>query len=161
MNSIIEKIKKINFSKYAPRVEKKYLFIISGILWSGVGIFLSSMAVKWVFRNDFDYKIIYFFLGLILGFLIHQFGFSLVAKKNIHRIISKTQSKVCLFSFQKWSGYAIIVFMMSLGIFMRKTPYIPKNLLSILYLGIGSGLFFSSIKYYISYIYDFKVQKQD
>lgn len=161
MISFIEKIKKIDYDKYKPGVEKKYLLIISGIMWSGVGIFLSSMAIKWIFRNDFDYKIIYFFLGFLLGFLIHRFGFSLVAKKNIQRIILRTKTKVCLFSFQKWSGYAIIIFMMSLGIFMRKTPYISKNLLSILYLGIGSGLFFSSIKYYKSYLFDFKVQKQD
>ncbi len=161
MISFTKKIKKIDFDKYKPGVNKKYLLIISGLMWSVVGMFLDSLAIRWIFNYNFDYKIIYFALGILLGFLIHKFGFSLVANNNIQRIIIKTKSKVCLFSLQKWSGYAIIVFMMSLGIFMRNTTIIPKNLLSILYLGIGSALFFSSIKYYKSYLYDFKVQKQD
>lgn len=161
MNSIGEKIKRFDYGKYKPGVDKKYLLIVSGIMWSGVGIFLDSIAVRWIFDHNFDNKIIYFLLGLLLGFLIHKFGFSLVARKNIQRIILKTENKACLFSFQKWSGYAIIVFMMSLGMFMRRTPYIPKTMLSVLYLGIGSGLFFSSFKYYKSYLHDFKVQKQD
>lgn len=160
MSSFIEKIKKINYDKYKPGVHKKYLLIISGLMWSGVGIFLDSLAFRWIFDYNFNYKIIYFLLGFLLGFLIHRFGFSLVANNNIQRIIIKAKTKVCLFSFQKWSGYAIIVFMMSLGMFMRNTTFIPRNLLSILYLGIGSALFFSSIKYYKSYFYDLKVQSQ-
>lgn len=33
--------------------------------------------------------------------------------------------------------------------FMRKTPYIPKFLLSPMYIGIGSALFIASFRYYL------------
>ena len=158
MSSFIEKLKAFNYDKYKPGVHKKYLLIVSGLMWSGVGIFLDSLAFRWIL--NYNYQIIYIMLGLILGFSIHHFGFSMVARNNIKRIILKTNSKACLVSFQKWSGYGIIVIMMSLGMFMRNTTFIPKNYLAILYLGIGSGLFFSSIKYYKSYFNDLKVQTE-
>ena len=158
MNSFKEKIKTFNYDKYKPGVNKKYLLIISGLMWSGVGIFLDSLALRWLI--NYNYQILYITIGLMFGFLIHHFGFSMVARNNIKRIILKTKAKACLFSFQKWSGYGIIVFMMSLGMFMRNTTFIPKNYLAILYLAIGSGLFFSSIKYYKSYLFDMKVQPE-
>jgi len=140
------------FDKLAPGVDKKYLLLISGVLWSGVGLFLDRLAFGWLLNGDYSYKILYLLTGFLLGAAIHQFGFSKVASKNINRIIGKDKSKVCIFGFQKLSGYLIIIFMMSLGLFMRNTEFIPKNLLSILYLGIGTGLFLSSIKYYIAFI---------
>jgi len=152
MKEILEKVKHLNYNKYKPGIHKKYLLIISGLMWTGVGIFLSSLTYRWLL--SYDNKIIYYSLGIILAILIHRFGFGFIANQNINRVLKMEKTKICAFAFQPWYSYLIVIFMMSLGMFMRNS-FIPKNYLAILYLGIGGGLFLSSIKYYISFVKDF------
>lgn len=137
---------------YQLPVHKKYLLIISGLMWSGVGIFLDSLAYEWLI--NYENKIIHYALGLLAGVIIYRFGFGHIAKKNIKRVLEMNKTKVSAFAFQPWYSYLIVVFMMSLGMFLRNS-FIPKNYLAILYLGIGTGLFLSSLKYYRSYATDF------
>lgn len=151
MKDILGKFKTLNFNKYKPGVHKKYLLIISGLMWTGVGIFLASLTYKWLFNYN---KIIYYGLGLLLALLIHRFGFSFIANQNIKRVLKMEKTKACIFAFQPWYSYGIVIFMMSLGMFMRNS-FIPKNYLAILYFGIGGALFLSSLKYYNSFFKDF------
>lgn len=137
-------------------VDVRYLFLISGLLWSGAGLFLNRLAFGWLINGDYANKTLYFLAGIILAIAIHSFGFSRVANKNIARIESKGDRDTSIFAFQKFSGYLIIIFMMSLGLFMRNAQFIPKNLLAILYIGIGTGLILSSLKYYFRFIKSFK-----
>ena len=131
-----------------PKVNKNILILVSGILWSGVGVLLISIASKW-FNLLVDKEIIYAIIeGIILGTLISYFGFSNLAEKNIDRI-NLYSNKVCIWAFQKWQSYLLIIFMISLGIFMRKTSFVPKILLTPMYIGIGFALFTASFKYYI------------
>lgn len=131
-----------------PKASKSVLILISGLLWSGVGLFLIRLAFRWVVKLTQSEMILAIFGGLILGSAIAYFGFSGLANKNIERI-NQYQSKVCIWAFQKWSSYILIAFMMSLGIFMRNASFIPKFLLSPLYIGIGFALFLASFRYYI------------
>jgi len=131
-----------------PKVNKQVLIIISGILWSGVGLFLNRLAFRWFAKLSINEIIFSVLLGIILGTTIAYFGFIGLANKNIERII-QYQNKVCLWAFQKWTTYLLIAFMMSLGIFMRNTSFIPKFLLSPMYIGIGSALFIASFRYYL------------
>jgi hypothetical protein len=55
---------------------------------------------------------------------------------------------VCLFAFQKWSSYPLVLVMVAMGIYLRRYSPIPKPDLAILYLGLGASLFASSFKYY-------------
>ncbi|HAG15406.1 MAG TPA: hypothetical protein DCG69_02635 [Bacteroidales bacterium] len=131
-----------------PKASKNVLILISGLLWSGVGLFLIRLAFRWVVKLTQSEMILAIFGGLILGSAIAYFGFSGLANKNIERI-NQYQNKVCIWAFQKWSSYILIAFMMSLGIFMRNASFIPKFLLSPLYIGIGFALFLASFRYYI------------
>lgn len=156
MRSFFKKIDEQAFESHILAVDIRYLFLISGLLWSGVGLFLDRLAFTWLVSGEYANSILYLLAGLLLAIPIHLFGFSKVANKNIARIEAKGNRKTCIFAFQKLSGYLVIIFMMSLGIFMRNTELIPKNLLIILYLGIGTGLFLSSFKYYISFYKTFQ-----
>lgn len=131
-----------------PKVNKNILILIAGILWSGVGVLLNFFANRWfhlLSKNEFILAIVG---GVLLGAVISYFGFSGLAQKNIDRI-NLYEGKVCLWAFQKWQSYILIIFMISLGIFMRKTSYMPKYLLTPMYIGIGFALFTASFKYYI------------
>jgi hypothetical protein len=131
-----------------PKVNKNILVLISGIMWSAVGIFLNRLAYKWIILLSTNETIFAIIAGLLLGTAIAYFGFNGLANKNIDRI-NQYQGKVCIWAFQKWTTYFLIAFMMSLGIFMRNTPYIPKFLLSPMYIGIGFALFVASFRYYL------------
>lgn len=130
-----------------PKVNKNILILISGLLWTGVGLFLIRLAFRWFTELSSNEIIFAIIGGLLLGITIAYFGFNGLANKNIYRI-NQYQGKVCIWAFQKWTTYFLIAFMMSLGIFMRNTPYIPKFFLSPMYIAIGTALFIASFRYY-------------
>jgi len=111
--------------------------------------FCGQALGKWFHLLSKDEKIGAIIGGIILGLLISIFGFRRLAQKNIDRI-KQYADKVSIFKFQKTKMYFLIIFMIGLGIFMRKTDFVPKFLLAPMYIGIGLALFIASFKYYLS-----------
>ena len=71
-----------------------------------------------------------------------------MAKKNVQRIIDFPMERVCLFAFQKWTSYPLVLVMVAMGIYLRRFSPIPKPFLAILYIGLGVSLFVSSFQYF-------------
>lgn len=138
---------------FKPAVSKKYLLIIAGMFWSFAGLLLLRFSFIWAagYQGRAGYLLIALVAGLLLGFLIALLGFRQVASKNIDRI-NRLPELSCIFAFQKWQGYLIVIFMMSLGILMRRTHLLPQLYMLTTYLGIGSALFSTSFMYYKSVI---------
>ncbi len=134
--------------KYKPEIDKRWLLLIAGMMWSGVGVLLNLIALKWIKTFNLSESLFSFTGGPLLGFMIAWFGFKKIVYKNINRIKSYPQ-RVCLFAFQEWRIYILIIVMMSLGVFLRSTSFIPKIILAPAYIGIGIALFFSSFLYYM------------
>jgi hypothetical protein len=131
--------------KFNPAVNKKYLIFLAGTMWCGVGIMLISFAVSWLIKYTGDRKFLYYGAGIMAALPIHFFGFIRLAEKNIKRILP-LPGKRCIFSFITWKSYLIVGIMITMGITLRHSS-IPKQYLSILYNGIGLGLFFSGMVY--------------
>jgi hypothetical protein len=139
----------IMLKKLYPGVNKIWLQLAAGLMWSGVGIMLISIAAtRWLKLFPWGELALVILAGGILGSGIYWFGFSRMARENIRRIEAYVKERVCLFAFQKWSSYPLVAFMVGLGIYLRLYSPFPKPLLSIVYIGIGVGLFASSIHYY-------------
>ena len=136
---------KSTLEKYKPAVNTKLLMLIAGLVWMGTGILLISMAVTWLFRTIQLNIYFYAGIGILLAMPIHHFGFLKIVDKNIERIL-EMKDKRCLFSFVPWKSYLIIIVMIAMGITLRHSA-IPKEYLSILYIGIGLALILSSIRY--------------
>jgi hypothetical protein len=130
-----------------PAAPKSVLYILSGMMWVIVGVFLNRYAYFWLQGQNLEKTMILIAFGLILAFLIHFFGFSRVVTKNSNRIIQMPK-KPCVFGFMSWKSYLIVIFMMVLGISLKLSP-IPKPYLSILYIGIGTALILSGSKYFV------------
>ncbi len=134
-------------NKYKPAVNNSILFFLAGLAWSGVGVMLIKKAISWIFVNDkIPLNYIVFVLGIILGVVVAIFGFSKVANKNINRI-NKKSNKSCIFGFIAWKSYLLIIFMVGLGITLRHSS-LPKLYLSVIYNGVGLGLFLASFRYF-------------
>ena len=134
--------------KLYPAVKKFWLHLIAGIMWSGVGIMLVAIAARWLGLVRIGQALLLVLAGLALAAAIYFFGFSKMALKNVRRINAYLQERVCVFAFQRWTSYPLILFMVSLGIYLRIYSPFPKPLLAILYFGLGGGLFLSSLHYY-------------
>jgi len=77
----------------------------------------------------------------------YRFVFSAIALKNIGRL-SHLPARACLFAFQAWKSYLIIVIMVALGAALRHSS-IPRQYLAALYLTIGGALLLSSFHYHV------------
>ena len=117
-------------------------------MWSGVGLMLCNLPYGWLLPVVFPQVLWMMLAGLLLASAIYYFGFSKLAKKNIQRITDMAGDKICIFAFQEWTSYPLIVVMVGLGLSLRNLLPIPKPYLAILYIGIGGGLFLSSLAYY-------------
>lgn len=135
-------------NKIKPAVRKVWLHFFAGTVWFGVGLMLIGFASRWLKPVVFFTMFLLVTAGLLLATGIYFFGFSKLAKKNIKRISGLKGEKVCLFAFQGWTSYPLVLFMIFLGIYLRTYSSFPKPLLAILYLGIGGGLLSASLNYF-------------
>ena len=137
-----------NTSKWTPATKKIWLHLTAGIMWSGVGIMLMAFATGW-FGLVHSWTVLLLILaGLLLAAGIYFFGFSKLAANNVRRIINIPKERVCLFAFQKWTSYPLVLVMVAMGIYLRHYSPVPKPYLAILYMGLGVSLFVSSLQYY-------------
>jgi hypothetical protein len=134
--------------KFDPAVDKKWLNLAAGLMWSGVGVMLIAISTRWLHLDNLLTILELVLAGLALGTVIYLFGFSKVARKNIRRIATMPAERNCIFAFQEWKTYPLVIFMIFLGIYLRVYSPFPKPLLAITYIGIGSSLFTSSLQYY-------------
>lgn len=143
-------------NRFTPTINTSSLFVLAGLLWSAVGIMLCNFAYHWMLHYEGNYTILIVISGVVLALLFARFKFKKFADKNINRIKAKGV-KSCFFSFMSWQTYIIVAFMMTIGIILRHSS-LPKEYLSILYIGIGGALFLSSFGYFRFY-YSLKHKK--
>ncbi len=133
--------------RFKPAAHQKWLIFISGLTWAGVGIFLSFLAFKWLRVYDWKTILIVNLIGIPIGLIKAFFVFSKVSERNIRRILHLPK-QACVFAFQDWKSYGLILLMMGLGIFLRTNPSIPKYYIAPVYIAVGVALFFSSFRYF-------------
>jgi len=138
----------VKIKRFEPAVDRRVLILLSGLTWSIVGLALCRMAVLWLLPVSGSPAALPGLSGIILCLAIHRFGFSRLVAKNIERIRSKQNKKICIFAFQAWKSYLIAAIMIGLGILLRSSP-LPKKYLAVIYTGFGGAMILSSVKYYI------------
>lgn len=132
-------------------VPKKYLLLVSGLMWSGVGLMLIALATRWLLNLNVVYPYLLIIAGIIPGILVARFGFSQIVNENILRI-EAMEATASVFAFQAWHSYVLIVIMMSLGMYVRHSGLIPMLLKTPGYYTIGTALSLSSVRYYMRFI---------
>ena len=141
--------------KFKPGVNKFWLYVIALAIWAGVGVYLNSLAVRWLRPVEFGSALLFTLGGILLAIANYMIMFKRFADQNIERISHLPGDKICVFAFQRWTSYPLVVVMISLGIFLRLYSPIPKPYLTILYIGIGTSLFLASLRY-LRYVIHFR-----
>jgi len=127
-------------------VARRWLYIISGVMWGAVGVMLCRLAYRWLSSEALRLALPLALIGLAAAAVIYRFGFARVADKNIRRIAALGE-RAHLLTFQSGKSYLTIAIMMTMGITLRRSAF-PKPYLAVLYEGIGGGLFLASLRYY-------------
>ena len=136
----------MSLEKLKPSVSKYWLMVIAGGMWTVVGIMLCRLAYVWLKTVPGSRALTLGFFGLFFALAAHRYPFSKIASKNIDRLCLMAD-KCCIFAFQAWRSYLVVIFMMLLGISLRYSPF-PKPYLAVIYAAIGGALFLSSFHFY-------------
>lgn len=136
----------MTYAHLKPAVPKCWLFVVSGLMWSAVGLAMCAAGMGWLAREGLVRGTGFELAGLLLALLVARRVFSPMARKNIRRL-RRLPARGCFFAFQAWKSYVIIMFMAALGIALRHSP-ILKTYLAVVYTTIGGALFLASLHYY-------------
>lgn len=132
--------------RWKPGVPKAALLLTAGAVWMGVGIGLDLLAWSWLKREPATPALILAAVGFAAALVIHHFGFLRIVDRNLGRI-RPMEGRPCAFAFIPARSYLLIAVMILMGVLLRHSP-IPKRFLAPLYIGIGTALFLSSIRYF-------------
>jgi hypothetical protein len=149
--------KRVMVTKLKPGVGKIWLYLLAGGMWSAVGVILVRLGLSWIIPLEILSAVLIALVGFTLALPIYRLGFYSFAQNNINRIAEVASEKVCVFAFQAWTSYPLVVLMISLGVFLRKYSPVPKPLLAVMYIGIGFGLFLASLHYHVRSIRMFRL----
>jgi hypothetical protein len=139
----------MSLERWKPAVPRHWLLVIAGLMWSAVGVMLCLFAASWLSVVGWVEAAGLGAAGVLLGLLIYRMGFHRIVRKNIDRI-EHAAERPCLFSFQAWKSYLIVIAMIVMGAFLRHSM-IPKPFLAVLYETMGLALFLASLHYYANF----------
>lgn len=133
-----------SFENYTPRVNKRVLLLVAGLVWGFAGFRVFTLGANDVISHHGNMLITLLFASLIF-FVFFKFIFSKMFKKHTSRIINSSLEKQCVFSFFDLRSYLIMGFMIFFGVTIRNLKVFNPNYLGIFYIGLGFALFISGI----------------
>ncbi|HWS00512.1 MAG TPA: hypothetical protein VN249_07835 [Prolixibacteraceae bacterium] len=141
-----------NLSFLKPAVPRRTLLFIAALVWTFAGVMLMFKGYKML---DTASDLLWMKLVVVLaaGILFYLKVFSKLSMKHTLRILNLKDANPCMFSFFNFRSYLIMIFMISMGITLRTTGWVPFGTLSFLYLLMSVPLFLSSIRFYYTGIY--------
>lgn len=135
--------------KIKINVPKRVLLFLASLVWAIAGLNILRIALEELAITKHLYLLGVF--GGILGFIaFFKFVFYKMYKKHTFRIVNMENERPCIFSFFDKKGYIIMIFMITVGIFLRAYNLISGIPLIILYLSLGFALSSASIAFLIS-----------
>jgi uncharacterized membrane protein HdeD (DUF308 family) len=129
-----------------PAVERRWLFAISGVLWTVVGAMLMTYAFMWLAPVGLHLEIALGAVGVALAALAARYLFRGIARKNIDRI-ERGPDRASVLSFQPWKSYVLMAGMIALGVILRRSG-IPKPALAVVYAAVGGALMLAAGVYH-------------
>lgn len=137
----------MTLNQLKPIVSRPWLFMLAGLMWTGVGLMLLWRAVGWLVADPHTMLIAATSTGIAL--FSYRFMFTHTARKNILRL-SALPERVSLFAFNSRQGYAIIGLMIALGVTLRHSA-IDRGILAVVYTAMGGALLLASLHFYVQF----------
>lgn len=130
-----------------PRVSKHSLLLVAALVWTFAGALLlfrgftlnKTLPLHWLIE---------LVSGILAGLLFFMLLFNRISAKHVLRIQSLSIERPCLFSFFNFRSYLMMIAMITLGIVLRKSGFVPAEYLSLMYITMGVPLLLSSFRFY-------------
>jgi hypothetical protein len=135
-----------------PAVPKRVLLFVAAAVWTFAGTMLMFKGFKML---DTSGRLLWLKLLLALagGVIFYLKLFSKLSLKHTLRILAMKEDYPCLFSFFNFRSYLLMAFMITMGITLRTTGWVPPDYLSLIYLMMSVPLLVSSVRFYYTGFY--------
>ena len=136
--------------KFTPRVSKRILLFIAGLVWWFAGFRVFTLGFGDVMSHHGNLIITIIFAAVIF-FVFFKFIFSKMFKKHTTRIVNSKLDKHCVFSFFDFKSYLIMGFMIFFGISVRNLGIFNPVYLGDFYMGLGAALFMAGVYFFVGF----------
>ncbi len=136
----------ISMEKLKPYVARHWLFALAGVMWTGVGVMLLWRAAIWLSAMSAAWAVSIALVGMLIALSFYWFMFTKTVAKNIKRLCA-LPDPVGILAFNSPKGYILILFMITLGIALRRSA-LDRRILAVIYAGMGGALFLASLHFY-------------
>ena len=126
------------------RVRKPALFFTAGILWLIAGVNILRIGVGALQGSASAWLLAAGALVIFIGFAMM---FMKIVQKHKKRILGYPQEKNSIFLCFDRKGYLLMLFMMTLGIVLRKSNLFPAVFFAMFYSGLGAALCFGGLMF--------------
>lgn len=133
-------------NKLKPGVPKRVLFFAAAFVWGVAGNRIITIGFKTVVKNTSAYWI-NFFVAFIGFYFFFKYVFYRMYKKHTKRIVGLEIEKPCIFSFFDIKGFAIMAFMITFGVTLRKVGVIPPIYIGTFYITLGLSLLAAAMSF--------------
>lgn len=131
------------------KVKKRTLLLIAGIVWLIAGFNVARLGILSFRLIDRTW---YLYALTILIFIIFGTMFYKMSEKYTKRILAY-EDKRPFWNFFDLKSYLIMVFMMTMGIGLRKANILPEFFIAFFYTGLGFALLLAGIIFIYNYIF--------
>lgn len=140
-------------------IKKRFLLSLAAIVWAIAGINVTRMGVI-AYISLTEIKLWYFPLMLLIFFHFAKLFYH-ISLQHLQRIKSYPTVKEFWFFF-RLQDYLMMIFMMSIGIFLRQAHIVTPEFIAVFYSGLGLALIFASIVFLNMYLsFNNFVKKKD
>lgn len=125
------------------RVSRHTLLFIAGAVWIVAGVNILRIGIlTWL--GDAHLQLFKVGEAIVIFLLFFLFVFRRLYTKHSDRI-SRKKEKSCPFSFFDKKGWFIMIFMITLGIVIRRYSLLPNSFISVFYTGLSSALIITGV----------------
>lgn len=131
------------------KVNKKTLLLIACIVWFIAGFNILRIGIL---SYPPYLSIINILLSIVVFSVFQHFIFGRLVKKHTVRIQNYEEEQHFFMKFFDVKSFIIMIVMMSGGIYLRVSSFVPERFIAVFYTGLGSSLLLAGILFGKNYI---------
>lgn len=127
---------------YKPGGSARVHLFLAALMWTAVGLGLSSFGGRWVLAGRSPYAPLLLTVAVTIGLLKARFVLDGAAGKMIQRIRIRGDGR-CIGGFLSVRSWMFVALMMGAGRLLRGGP-LPRMVVGLVYVAVGVGLLLAS-----------------
>ena len=122
------------------KVKKRTLLSIAGTLWLIAGVNILRIGAEALLGSSAHGMIWLVCMGALTVFAGFMLMFRRIVDKHKRRILAYPEKRRPVWDCFDRKGYVLMVFMMTLGIVLRRVAQLPPAFFAVFYTGLGAAL---------------------